>query len=813
VGTALAAACDEPRVGQSTSTNVTTVDARIELTSVGVNASDQVVVGFTLVKDGQGVDAATAATLLPRFTLAALGTDPVSGIGAWRSLLLTGSQTLAQLPIGGPGTPPANVLTDVKQPGSESTGTLTALGAGAFRYVFANPLSPGYDPGETHRVGVYLAGTPGTHDTSDTIDFVPSGAAPAPRDTVLDDRCNACHGSVHAHGGYRNGVRLCLTCHTYQNADPDTVDPAALDGATGATDPNPLDLGRMVHRIHRGKYLPTLYRSTSTAAAPALPSATALPLPFSPITAGRNAPVLGRKYSIVGYQSREFVYGRVEARTDNGQPARTMAAGVLFPRDLRDCEACHQGAPQESEVVNAISRRTCAGCHPDVWFGAGAITDTVHFAHPGGPQADDTQCAGCHVAATPTQPKLYAPIAEMHVVPRLSPRYNGLTAQIVSVTNMLPGQRPTVVFTLADRDGAPSPLNAPTPPDDAQSPVPRAMERVALTFAGPAERDFVTSNTVVTLPTVPPTTVLNSPFTDTVLTTATADVSGQFTHTFSAALPADATGTWAVGLEARRRNTTVPCTTHYDTATDTFPWPGTGECLYETAENPVVYVDVGVGTWTAGTPSPRRTIVADDRCNACHGLLEFHGKLRNQTEYCLLCHVPDRTDWERRAKLNGNTNLAGNFDGLEERSIHLKTLVHRIHTGGRVGAAALDLIQPFIVYGYLGTPYFFDEGIFPNDLKNCSLCHEDGTYLVASVPAGAPGTVANENPSIMHAGTVAHTANESATPPIQAACMGCHATGSTLLHAQRNTVNGVERCANCHTRGSTGVETAHGLTP
>ena len=815
VGTALAAACDDPRVGQSTSTNVTPVDARIDLTSASVNASDQVLVDFTLAKDGQAVDAATAASLAPLFTLAVLGTDPVSGLGAWRSLVLTGIQTLAQHPIGGPGTPPANVLVDVRQPWFEATGTLTDLGGGMFRYAFANALPAGYDAAATHRVGVFLYGAAGTPDTSDTLDFVPSGATPAPREAVLDERCNACHGSVRGHGEHMHGVRLCLTCHTYQNADPDTVDPAALDGATGATNPNPLDFGRLVHRIHRGKLLPTLYQSSSTAAAPALPSATALPLPFSPTRTAApftNLPILGREYSIVGYQGRKFVFGRVESRTDNGQPARTVAAGVVFPRDLRDCQACHQGAPQESEVVNAISRRTCAGCHPDVWFGTGAITDSVHFAHAGGSQADDTQCAGCHVAATVTQPKLYAPIAEFHVVPRRAPRYNGLTAQIVSVTNMLPGQSATVVFTLADRDGAPSPLNAPTPAYDAQSPVRRALEYVDLTFAGPAERDFATTNTVITSPMGP---VLNSPYWDLVPLTATADASGRFTHTFTAALPADATGTWAIGLEARRRNYPPnPCTTpHYDIATDTFPWPGTGECLIETALNSVVYVDVATGTWTAGTPSPRRRIVADDRCNACHGLLEFHGQLRNKTEYCLICHAPDRTDWEKRPKVNGNTNLAGTFDGIEERSIHLKTMIHRIHTGGRVGAAALDGIQPFVIYGFYGLIFFFDEGIFPNDLRNCTLCHEDGTYLIASVPADAPGTVANENGWILHAGTVAHTALEPATPPIQAACMGCHATGSTLLHAQRNTVNGVERCANCHTRGSTGVDTAHGLTP
>jgi OmcA/MtrC family decaheme c-type cytochrome len=309
------------------------------------------------------------------------------------------------------------------------------------------------------------------------------------------------------------------------------------------------------------------------------------------------------------------------------------------------------------------------------------------------------------------------------------------------------------------------------------------------------------------------TGALTFPVTESVPLTTAAYPSGRFAYTFLAALPADATGTWAIGLEARRRTSGTPCTPHYDVATDTFPWPGTGECITETPLNPVVSVDVSAGDWPGGSPVPRRKIVSDERCRACHGLIELHGGLRNALEHCLLCHGPDRTDWRRRPMAGGNTNLAATYDGIEERSVHLKVMVHRIHTGGRTGAAALDRIEPHVVYGFGGTPYFFDEGIFPNDLRNCSLCHEDGTYLVGSVPAGAPGTLANESATILHAATAAHPAAEPATPPIQAACMGCHATGSTLLHAQRNTVGGVERCASCHTGGSTGVPTAHGLSP
>lgn len=795
---AAGAACDEPKVGPPAQGSGP-VPPLIAVTGASVSGSDQVVATFTVTRSG-ALSASEVASLRPTWTLAELSTEPVSGIAAWKSLVLTGAQTLAQLPVAGPGTPPQNVLANVKQPGAETAGATVDLGDGSFSYTFATPLPAGWDPTHTYRIGVWLAGTPGAAGTSATFDFVPAVGPPQVRDTVLDQNCDGCHGRLAAHEGYRSGVRLCLTCHTFQNADPDTTDPAAMSPATPATDPNPLELGRLVHRIHRGRNLPTLYASSSTAPAPALPSATALPLPFFP---GRNAAVAGARYSVVGDQGREFVFGRVLSRTDNGQPARLVAAGVAFPRDLRHCDACHGGAPQATEQVAAISRRTCQGCHPDAWFGAGG-TDQVHFAHAGGPQPDDTQCAGCHIAATPTQPKVYAPIAELHRPPFDSPRWNGLTGAIVAVANLSPGMSPTVTFTLADRDGAPTPLGSPTPAADATSPVPRALERVAITFSGPTAPDYLTSNAVDALG------ALTSPITEVVPLTAAADGQGRFSHTFAAAVPAGATGTWAVSLEARRRAAVL----HYDTASDTFPWPGTGETVTEWTGNPVVYVDTALGTSGGGNPVARRQVVDQARCQVCHQRLSLHGGLRHDLEYCLMCHTADRTDRAQRPKdAGGNVRLSSTFDGIEERSVHFKVMVHRIHTGARRGRAELSGIEPYVIYGFGGNSFFFDEVEFPGDLRDCRLCHAGETFAVQSVPADAPATVGNEAGSILHAGTAVHPDSDPRTPPIQAACLGCHATGPAQLHASKHTTSAGEQCRTCHGgRGTLSAYGAHGLT-
>jgi OmcA/MtrC family decaheme c-type cytochrome len=780
-------------------------DATVEL-------HGHVLVTFSVTQDDLPLALADVTALLPRFTLATLGSHPVDGIRAWRSQLLTGSQTATALPPSGPGTPPALVVAGARQPGAESPVSLLELGDGRFRFQFANALS-GFDPDDTVRVGVYLRGArrPSLR-TATTFDFRPSGGPMEERDTVLDENCNGCHGNLVAHDG-RAGVRLCLTCHTWQNADPDTVDPAALGTATARTDPNPLELGRLVHRIHRGKRLPTLFQASSSAnPAPALAAGNDLPLPFSPENS--TTAVFGRKYSVIGFQGVELVAGQVVQRASNGQPARTLAAGITFPRDLRDCAVCHAGARQAYMVKTAIARRTCAGCHPDVWFQATPGTlDGAHFAHPGGPQADDARCADCHVQAPPGG-KLYAPVDQLHVPVAQGARYDRPSIEIVRVAGLTPGGHPVVTFRVLDRVGPLVPsLSAPDPawePDSAASSfVPRKLASLSIRIVGATAPDYGPSPTYQ----LSSGTAAGNPD-PLLLTTGTA--TDEYVYTFSSVVPAGASGTWAVGMDGRRRAKYG----HYDKVSDTFLWPGTGETVTESPENPVVYVDTATGTYAAnaGRASPgatrRRAVVAEQNCLRCHGRFELHGGQRHQVEYCLFCHTPTATDWSQRPKVSGKVNLAATWDALEERSIHLKVMVHRIHTGGRRDAASLEALEPFVITGYGGNPYFFDEGLFPNDLANCTACHSGLTYLVDAVPADAPPTIANETATVRHAAnSLAHVAGEPAVPPIQAACTGCHASGATFTHVASKTVGGAETCAQCHAKGALAVAVVHGLEP
>lgn len=817
---------------------------------------------FVLWRDGVRLGAADAEALGLGWTAAALEPAPVDGAPAWRSLLVSDDrqQLLPRLPVAGPETPAEHVLTNQRQPGIDRGGAYADAALGVVTYTFAAP-----DPADvsalaasqkTIRVGAFLrGGAEVSAATSATFDFRGDGGTVlSRRELVVDLDCQTCHDAVRGHEGTRSGVALCVTCHTWQHADPDTADPAAPNTATGATDPNPLELGRLVHRIHRGKNLPTLYKAnpavlTNPMAGKPPPFTEPPPLPFFPIgvptPARANALSPGRKFSVVGEHRVERVFGWTETRNDNGVAVgKLIHQGILFPRDLRDCDVCHGRATDGGVTVKELSRRSCQSCHADVFFGewtAGppATTDANHFPHTGGPVvgADaDARCATCH-----GESGTYVRIEDVHVPPPLSDRYNHLTAEIVDVQGMkatpagTPATDITVYFKLTDRatGGQPvSPLALPDVPSVDGFPIARAMltgawpysnptpgtggSGVTFTIVGPSSDYLTAGNEFAVQTDVMPLLDAGVPRPGT-----TADAQGVFYYKLTKKLPEGATGTWAVGMSAQRTNAVAPAKYYYDTATDTFTWPYTGELLRETSYNPVAFVDVASGLMTEA--EPRRTVVAQEKCDACHLKLTAHG-YRHSVDYCVMCHTPAKTDWLRRLNIAKVANPATTYvspstqyDDIEERSMHFKLMVHRIHTGGRRGAAELSAIQPFIMH--VSQPYFFDAGEYPNDLRNCTLCHVGATYAMESVPADAAPTVANETSAVLHAATAAHAVADepgeagcAATPPITAACLGCHATGSAMTHAAKYHVGGKEACLSCHGENAAyGVAKVHGL--
>lgn len=924
----------------------------ITIESVSV-ATGRVVVTYSLSDGGTPVTGTAASDLKPRWTLAWLDVEPVSGLPAWRGLIFTGNQTVPSLKPAGAETPPGEILTNVRQPGTDLGGTTTELGGGRFTYAFGDALNAQFLPpsganaGATLRVGAFLDGvTKGSAATAKTRDFVPNGGTLAHYETTRDENCATCHGTLRAHEGRRVGVKLCLTCHTWLAADPDTSDPEQMALGTdtsdpttlaqralakAATDPNPLELGRFVHRIHRGKTLPTLYRSSTcytsstktgvTAppstqlcnipvlpptfpaggpppAFPASPGDLPWTVPALPFRSARNTlGPAGLEYAVI-CNGVEFAPGRLVSRITNLQAAQTLAEGVGFPQDLRNCDACHAGATDAGAKVTSISRRTCSGCHPDVWYGVVATPadlDAFHMPHSGGPQADDSACAGCHVTLTGYRK---VPIAEFHQAPLLSPRPKLPSFQIVSVANLRPGTpgtpgpvTATIRFKASDYLGTLTPPGAPTPVWDSDatwpSPVPRKLTSLTFRIGGPntdyltgggfeqnnstgsLSRGFswsVTTGTTTTLPWTATCTGPTGSETDTMK--LIADGSGVFTCNFpnpfanlnTTAGKVDVQGTFTLMVEGRRASAQTqypapaPYTSStapfrpadwpwygwvlgYDPVSDTFRWPGTGETVTEAADNAFVSVDLSTGSIASSPTAARRGIVGKTLCNACHLRITGHGS-RTDPEACHFCHAADATDWMYRPRdlrptigtgqvlLNSplaypaDTTKAWTYwtgDGIEERSIQLKTMIHRIHTGEREGPASLEGIRPFAIQTGASRYSLLDDVKFPNDLGNCEVCHLRDTWRIEAVPSTAAPTMAHEAASLVHlplidpgTGTMTAPASQAhdpseAIPAVVAACLSCHTNGAAADHAAAQTsAEGVPLCASCH--GESGAE-------
>jgi OmcA/MtrC family decaheme c-type cytochrome len=412
---------------------------------------------------------------------------------------------------------------------------------------------------------------------------------------------------------------------------------------------------------------------------------------------------------------------------------------VVYPADPRRCETCHQqnsGATQATAYLTNPTAAACGSCHDDVNFASGQN-------HPGGPQINDAQCADCHIPQGELE--FDASIKGAHVVPTESSYLSGLTVSITGVTNGKAGQAPTVAFTVKDKSGNAVALSA--------------LGSLSFTMAGPTtDYGYTSFGSDVTTP---------GYVTESALTAATctgANCVYQFTHS----VPAKATGTYSIGVESRRTETILPGTT-------------TSMSVTYGATNQVVNFSVD-----GSAIVPRRSVVATSNCNVCHVALSEHGSLRNQTEYCVLCHNPSNTDMSQRV----NATVPADRNAPPQ-GINLNLLVHRIHYGANMQASG----RTYIVVGFGGSHNDFSGVRYapmsptgtPGDTRNCSFCHVNGSEQ--NLPLGL-------NPVVDPQGYI---------NPIQAissACTGCHVTQPESAHMLSNTSALGESCTVCHASGA-----------
>jgi len=411
------------------------------------------------------------------------------------------------------------------------------------------------------------------------------------------------------------------------------------------------------------------------------------------------------------------------------------------PGDPRRCETCHSqttGAAQATAYLTNPTRAACGACHNDVNFATGAN-------HPGGPQIDDNQCHDCHIPQGELD--FDASIKGAHVAPTASSLLTGLAVNITKVDNGTAGSAPVVSFTVQDGSGKPLALSQ--------------LSSISFTMAGPTTDYGYTSFGSDTAST--PGYVTES------ATKAGCDGNGNCTFTFTHTVPAKASGTYAIGGEARRTEVVLGGTTSQQSITYGAP-------------NKVVYFSVD------GSPvTPRRQVVAVSNCNQCHVALSVHGTLRNNTEYCVMCHNPSNTDASQRV----NAKVAADKTAPPQ-GITFPLLVHRIHDGVNMLADG----GSYTVVGYGGSHNDFSTTLFPamspngqaTDLANCSLCHVNGSQ--ANLPVGL-NNVVNPQGWINPEGATA------------TACSGCHVARDAASHFLANTSSSLgESCTVCHQPGA-----------
>ena len=415
---------------------------------------------------------------------------------------------------------------------------------------------------------------------------------------------------------------------------------------------------------------------------------------------------------------------------------------VVFPADPGDprrCETCHSqttGATQATAYLTNPTRAACGACHDDVNFATGVN-------HPGGPQFDDNECATCHIPQGEID--FDASIIGAHIAPTTSSLLSGLVVNITKVQNGTAGTAPVVSFTVVNTAGAGIPLSK--------------LGSISFTMAGPTTDYGDTSfgSNVTT-----PGYVTES------ASGATCDNNGNCQYTFTHIVPAASTGTYAIGVEARRTEIVLPGTTSQLS-------------IQYGAPNKVVYFSVD------GSPVvDRRTVVQISNCNNCHVALSLHGTLRNNTEYCVMCHNPSNTDASVRAGATVAADKAAPPQG-----INFNLLVHRIHYG--INMQAFN--RTYVVVGFGGSHNDFSSTLFPamsptgtaTDTRNCSLCHVNSSEQ--TLPIGKNQVVDPQGP----------------INPVQAvasACSGCHVDLASASHFLANTTTLGESCTVCHSAGA-----------
>jgi OmcA/MtrC family decaheme c-type cytochrome len=141
-----------------------------------------------------------------------------------------------------------------------------------------------------------------------------------------------------------------------------------------------------------------------------------------------------------------------------------------------------------------------------------------------------------------------------------------------------------------------------------------------------------------------------------------------------------------------------------------------------------------------GPSDASREIVATAKCNECHKQLGgipgdapessgagFHGGGRNDTRYCVVCHTDQRKYGRTEATIDAATlTFTSSTNLVDGRAIgNMPNHIHKTHMGQFLQKKNYD-------YGGL----IYNETLFPQDIRNCTKCHDGSATSTAPTAQG-----------------------------------------------------------------------------
>ncbi|MDP2718819.1 MAG: cytochrome c3 family protein [Dehalococcoidia bacterium] len=394
--------------------------------------------------------------------------------------------------------------------------------------------------------------------------------------------------------------------------------------------------------------------------------------------------------------------------------------GVEFPADIKNCTACHTDDRWKTQP----SRLACGACHDNIWFGDAASKPDKAKAHAGGSQANDSACSACHtpepggLAAVETVHEVTGPVRTHTIDLSLSGPAN---AEFYAA-----GDRPVLTISFKDSLGRTVDPNTITT---------KNWSRVRMQVSGPRAN---------ALP---------------VLTSAAADHSrsGSTSYIYN-----DLRIGNSHGEDPRLSRSATAITYKLDNVAGLKP--GTYTIFVQARPEGVSSSSVGLINFQVSTKTVEKPVATN--CTNCHGDTNMHGSypFALATDLCKNCH-------DNQKQLSGKTGW--NDSNYGYGAAPLARRVHGVHFG-----AYLD--KPEEVHGEADA-ILFGQIIFPQDVRNCTKCHDDTTT----------GTWKTE--------------------PSRLACLSCHDSDDAKTHAKLMTLlppgadpygpEAVETCGTCHGAG------------